>query len=308
MTPAKRALLGALLALPVYAAAHAEQAVRVEAYEPQKRTSLVLQKGRVTNVTFSVMERIKRIVSVDPGPVSTIGKDDKNQEALINNLPLFGQSLGNTNLVVITVSPDGMERAYLFTIRVVPEPKEGEENPEATFSLSFTYPKERTPAQQQQLQQAVVWRQKQAVAKAREAADARLSADVFYGPQNFRYLAQGRFHEIAPIEASDNGRLTAFRYPGNLGHPAVFVVQDETAGIPAVCATGRSTDNDAPEQSVQSMVQGDLIVVQRTAAHFRLRTADKVVEIYNCGYDPIGQNPGTGTSSPDVVRKVVTSQ
>jgi type IV secretion system protein VirB9 len=308
MTPTKRALLGSLLALPVYAAAHAEQAVRVEAYEPQKRTALVLQKGRVTNVTFSVMERIKRIVSVDPGPVSTIGKDDKNQEALINNLPLFGQSLGSTNLVVITVSPDGMERAYLFTIRVVPEIKEGEENPEATFSLSFTYPKERTPAQQQQLQQAVAWRQKQMAVKAREVADARLSADVFYGPQNFRYLAQGRFHEIAPIEASDNGRLTAFRYPGNLGHPAVFVVQDETAGIPAVCATGRSTDNDAPEQSVQSMVQGDLIVVQRTAAHFRLRTADKVVEVYNCGYDPIGQNPGTGTSSPDVVRKVVTSQ
>src|SRR5262249_45210693 len=135
MTPSQRALLGALLALPVYAVARAEQAVRVEAYEPQKRTSLVLQKGRVTNVTFSVMERIKRIVSVDPGPVSTIGKDDKNQEALINNLPLFGQSLGNTNLVVITVSPDGMERAYLFTIRVVAEPKEGEENPEATFSL-----------------------------------------------------------------------------------------------------------------------------------------------------------------------------
>ena len=88
----KRGLLGLLLAVPVIAAAHPDQAVRVEAYEPQKRTSLVLQKGRVTNVTFSVMERIKRIVSVEPGPVSTIGKDDKNQEALINNLPLFGQS------------------------------------------------------------------------------------------------------------------------------------------------------------------------------------------------------------------------
>ena len=49
------------------------------------------------------------------------------------------------------------------------------------------------------------------------------------------------------------------------------------------------------------------MVVQTTAAHFRLRLGEQVLEIYNRSYDPVGQNAGTGTTSPDVVRTVVSS-
>jgi type IV secretory pathway VirB9-like protein len=297
-----------LVAVPAYA----DQAVRTEVYSPQSRTSLVIQQGRVTNITFNVMERIKRIVAVEPGPISTLGKDNANQEPLVNNLPIFGNSPGTTNLVVITLSPDGMERSYLFTVRVVPTPPDGGEDPAATFGLTFSYPKGVAPAEA--VRQAatpqvalVSWKQKQ-TAKDKETVEERLNSDVFFGPQNLKYLAQGTSRDIAPVSASDNGRLTAFRYPGNLGVPSVFVVQDAKPGIPDVCTTGRSTDNQAPEQTVQATIDGDVVVVQRTAAHFRLRAGTDVIEIYNCGYDPIGQKPGTGTSSPDVVRRVITSQ
>lgn len=307
----KTALLFTALSLAAVPG-HADEAIRTEAYSPQSRTSLVIQQGRVTNITFNVMERIKRIVAVEPGPISTLGKDSSNQEPLVNNLPIFGKSPGTTNLVVITLSPDGMERSYLFTVRVVPTPEDGTEDPTATFSLTFKYPKEQVAAAVVKPSSApqvspISWKQKQ-TAKDKESAEAKLNSDVFFGPQNLRYLAQGRSHDIAPIAASDNGRLTAFRYPGNLGVPAVFVVQDAKSGVPDICTTGRSTDNEAPEQTVQATINGDLVVVQRTAAHFRLRAGREVIEIYNCGYDPIGQNPGTGTSSPDVVRRVVTSR
>ncbi len=291
---------------------YADEAIRTEAYSPQSRTSLVIQQGRVTNITFNVMERIKRIVAVEPGPISTLGKDSSNQEPLVNNLPIFGKSPGSTNLVVITLSLDGMERSYLFTVRVVPTPADGTEDPTATFSLTFKYPKAQAPAtavrpSSSSQVTAISWRQKQA-AKGKEIAEAKLNSDAFFGPQNLKYLAQGRSRDIAPLAVSDNGRLTAFRYPGNLGVPSVFVVQDAKNGVPDVCTTGQSTDNEAPEQTVQATINGDLVVVQRTAAHFRLRAGREVIEIYNCGYDPIGQNPGTGTSSPDVVRRVITAR
>ena len=253
--------------------ADADEAIRTETYSPQSQTSLVIQQGRVTNITFSVMERIKRIVAVEPGPISTLGKDSSNQEPLVNNLPIFGKSTGTTNMVVITLSPDGMERSYLFTIRVVPTPQDGTNDPAATFSLTFKYPKDQAPpvvptSSSAPQVAAISWRQKQA-AKDKEIAEAKLNSDAFFGPQNLKYLAQGTSRDIVPVAASDN---------------------------------------EAPEQTVQATINGDLIVVQRTAAHFRLREGRDVIEIYNCGYDPIGQNPGTGTSSPDVVRRVITAR
>ena len=310
----RRALLLSVLLAPVTVPAWAlssptsagkDDHVRQIAYDPQNRTALVLQQGMVTNVTFDVMERIERVVLPDEnGPVGLLKADKEvNQAPLINNLPLFGAAPGNTDMVVITVSPDGKERPYLFALKVVAAPKDGSEVPDATFSLSFSYPIQDRAAAQAKAQTS--WKEKQA-SRAKEIAEARLNTDVFYGEQNWKYLAQGKARDIVPVEAHDNGRLTAFRYPGNMEHPALFVVLDGQQGIPEPCTTGRAMGNAAPEQAVDTTIVDDLIVVQRTAAHFRIRSGDQVVEIYNCGWNPIGANPGTGTTSPDVVRRVVT--
>ena len=71
--------------------------------------------------------------------------------------------------------------------------------------------------------------------------DRRGKAELgrFFGPQNLKYLAQGRSRDIAPLAVSDNGRLTAFRYPAIWGFPSVFVVQDAKNGVPDVCTTGQ---------------------------------------------------------------------
>ena len=163
-------LLSALLAstaVPAWALSSPTPAgkddhVRQVAYDPQNRTALVLQQGMVTNVTFDVMERIERVVLPDEnGPVGLLKADKEvNQAPLINNLPLFGAAPGNTDMVVITVSPDGKERPYLFALKVVAAPKDGSEAPDATFSLSFSYPIQERAAAQAKAQTS--WKEKQA--------------------------------------------------------------------------------------------------------------------------------------------------
>ena len=141
-------------------------------------------------------------------------------------------------------------------------------------------------------------------------AESRLNTDVFYGQQNWAYVAMSNFRTITPIEAHDNGRLTAFRYPGNMDHPAVFKVLDGSQAASAACHEGRPTKDEltAPEQMVSTTVMDDMIVVQQTAPHFRLRAGDQVADVWNCAWDAVGSNPGTGTVSPDVYRRVVTSK
>lgn len=296
-----------------------KEAVKTIPYSPQMRTSLTIQKGLVTNITFNPNEVIKRVVLMEPGPVGTL-KDNSNQNALINNLPIYGNSPGKTSMVVITSSVEGRERSYLFSVTVVTGPANGEEDQNATFSLTFSYSKsmvaaaahsEAAPAAASSSAPRIVhasWKQKQAI-KDKEVTEAKLNSDVTFGIQNDgKYLIQGRSGTIAPVDAMDNGRITSLRYPGNMGVPAIFVVQSSTSGIPSTCTTLKGVDNEAPEERVQFEVNGDSLVVKRTAAHFRLRSGREVIDIYNCGYNPIGYDPGTGTSSPDLVRRVVTSR
>jgi type IV secretion system protein VirB9 len=278
--------------------------VRTEIYDPMNRVPIVLQKGMVTNIAFSPSERIKRTMFGLGGPVSSLDPQDANQAPMVNNVQFFGREVGVSNAVVVTILPDGMERTYVLALRVVPTPADGSEDPAATFSLMFTYPLQEKAAAQQVA--AVSWKEQKA-AKDKAVAEARLNQDVFYGVQNWKYLAQGKDSDIAPTEAHDNGRITGFRYPGNMPHPTVFVVTDTTPGMSQACTTGKPSGDEGQESAPQTRAYDDMLIVEQTAPHFRLRSGTKVVEIYNCGWDPIGSNPGTGTTSPDVIRKVISS-
>ena len=306
----KTELLFAVLFLAAVPA-DADEAIRTETYSPQSQTSLVIQQGRVTNITFNVMERIKRIVAVEPGPISTLGKDSSNQEPLVNNLPIFGRSSGTTNMVVITLSPDGMERSYLFTIMWCRHHR--------TAATILRQPSA-SPSNTRRIKRHRWCRH---TLSTTGGGDIMAAETGCQGQGDRRGKTElGRVLRTAEPEISRARHVSrycpgrcerqrqAYRIPlsGKPGLSRDLVVQDAKPGIPDVCTTGHATDNEAPEQTVQATVNGDLIVVQRTAAHFRLREGRDVIEIYNCGYDPVGQNPGTGTSSPDVVRRVITAR
>lgn len=259
--------------------------IRTVAYSPYDRTLIVGVIGRSTTITFSPMERIKRVTfgSEDP-PWEGPDPSKVGSAPLENNLPLWPLKTGRSNMQVITLLPNGDERLYQFALVVRDAPTGDDDDPAATYGLIFTYPGDAHRAAVQ------ATRARQADAQQKIAAE-RLSTDYRYGDRNWHYVAQGKDRGIAPLEVSDNGELTAFRFPGNTQVPAIYVV-----------------DSTGAERIASFEMQGDVMVVQTTAAHFRLRLGEQVLEVYNRDYDPVGQNPGTGTTSPDVVRRVVSSR
>ena len=259
--------------------------VRTTAYSPYDRTLIVGVIGRSTTITFGPTERIERVTfgSEDP-PWEGPDPSKVGNAPLRNNLPLWPLKTGRSNMQVTTLLPNGDERLYQFALVVHDSPTGDKDDPAATYGLIFTYPQD---AHQAAVQAARI---RQVDARQKVAAE-RLATDYWYGDRNWHYVAQGKDRGIAPLEVSDNGWLTAFRFPGNTEVPAVYIV-----------------DNTGAERLAPFEMKDDVMVVQTTAAHFRLRLGEQVLEIYNRGYDPVGQNPGTGTTSPDVVRNVVSSR
>ncbi len=291
--------------------------VRVEEYDPANRVALVLQKGSVSTITFDPGETIKRLMLGDTGgPVSSLGPDDLNQQPMVNNAPLFAKAVGRTNLVVLTSTFDGHEQHYLFDLRVIDSSKnptaDDPYDPSVTLSLTISYAQQ--TAQQQRtttVQQAKMTWQEKAAAKAQAVAEARLATDPTYGTQNWQYIVQSANPNLPPVEAHDNGRITAFRYPGNMAHPTVLLVNDTRKEKPSVCLGQKPTSEElkAPTQTIDTQVYLDMILMHQTAQHWRLRDGSADVgEVWNCAWNPIGAATGTGTTSPDVYRRVITEK
>jgi type IV secretion system protein VirB9 len=287
--------VGPAMALSVPPPGAADPHIRQVPYDQLNRTVLIGEIGRETTITFGAGERIGRVVFGQPDAELWAGPDPKDvkDQALQNNLPLWPLKIGATNMQVTTTLPDGAQRIYQFALYAKVPDSDGRDDPDVTFGLIFTYP-------QMVKQEAVAaWKARKADAE-KQAAKARLAVDVFYGARNWSYVARPSKAWVANAwpkpEVSDNGQLTAFLFQGNVAEPAIYIVD-----TPA-CGPG------GHERLAPFADQGALKVVQTTAQHFRLRLGDAVMEVCNRNFDPVGQNPGTGTTSPGVIREVVTTK
>ncbi len=112
------------------------------------------------------------------------------------------------------------------------------------------------------------------------------SLRTLIGDRNWHYVAQGD-RSILPLEVFDNGFSTVFRFPGNVRIPSVFMI-----------------DPDGKEATANYAVKGDLVQVDSVARGWRLRDGQTVLCIWNRAFNPVGQNPETGTTSPNVQRVV----
>lgn len=184
----------------------------------------------------------------------------------------------STNAQVVTKRPDGSLRSYQFELVARPasstQPAEG-----AQFAVAFTYPEDAQLA-------AAADRRKQDADLNERMTQQRLSLGILDGPRNWRYVARGS-GAIQPAEVSDNGRMTAFRFPGNQSLPTIYTVAA-----------------DGQETIVPYTTAGDVLVVQTTAREFRLRQGNEALCVFNLAFNPIGWNTGTGTTAPDVTRTV----
>lgn len=272
------------LALQVPPAGGADAHVRIVAYNPYDRTRIVGVMNHATTITFAPSEHIVRVLfgsendwrGPDPKEVASV--------PLGNILPLWPLRVGESNMQVVTADAKGDQRVYQYDLVAHDDPGAGKpDDPDAIYGLIYTYPRDRAAAA------AVVAAERREIAAKRRTED-RLAVDAFYGERNWKYIAQGRDRWLAPTEVSDNGRLTAFRFQGN-------------TQIPTILAVGRAGD----EQVAQFTRRDDLVVMQSIACHWRMRLGRGVLEVFNKAPDcASGTNPGTGTTSPDVVRQLVT--
>lgn len=288
--------IGPAMALNVPLPGNIDPHIRTVPYDQMNRTALVGEIGRETTITFGPDERIGRVVFGQPtDAILWEGPDPKEVKelALHNNLPLWPVKLGSTNMQVTTALPDGSQRIYQFALFARTPDTDGRDDPDVTFGLIFTYP-------QVVKQEAIAtWRARKAEADKEKAKD-RLKVDIFYGERNWQYVARPNKVWVANAwpkpEVSDNGQLTAFLFQGNVPEPAIYIVDTPE------CGPG------GHERLAPFANQGTLQVVQTTAQHFRLRLGDGVMEVCNKNFDPVGQGPGTGTTSPNVVREVITAK
>lgn len=68
-----------------------------------------------------------------------------------------------------------------------------------------------------------------------------------------------------------------------------------------VVPTGATTDAEFSGVTVE---QGGVVKIHGVYPAIRLRDGDRVLCLWNRGYNPIGDNPGTGTTKPSIERAV----
>jgi type IV secretion system protein VirB9 len=287
-----------LAAIPSHAAeepkpGRLDSRMRLIPYDPNQVFHLSTAAGATLVVGFGRDETVTQVAVTDSKDLKAA--PGKNFLFLKSQAPLSLQPV-----VVLTSNPEGRLRRYVFEVAILDPQSLANGEKDIYYSVQFTYPADEAAARRAQ---ALADAQK-ALADAREEADAaaarasadelklahqqleREARDPMSGARNWKYIAQGD-RSILPLEVFDNGYSTVFRFPGNVRVPAVFVI-----------------DPDGKEATANYAVKGSLVEVDSTARQWRLRDGNTVLCVWNLAFDAVGKSPGTGTTSPNVVREL----
>jgi type IV secretion system protein VirB9 len=286
---------GIFLAAPCLQFARADQTpvsgsddsrMRYIAYDAGQVVHLSTTVGSTLVVDFSPTETVTAVAETDSVHLAAIPKGSYLFFKPSSTLPL-------QPVIVLTQRQDGSVRRYVFEIETVSDPTNANGAEGVFYSVQFTYPADVAAAAE--AGRAERWRAYRATAaKAAAAASAAAASAILadantnpaVGTRNYRYVAQGDA-SLTPITVFDNGYSTMFQFSGNERIPAMFVINP-----------------DGKEATAPYSVNGGNVEVGQTAREFRLRDGNTVLDVYNLGYNTVGQNPGTGTTSPDVNRIV----
>ena len=260
--------------------------MRLVAYNSGQVVHLSTIVGATMVVSFGSDETVTAVAETDTLHLAAVPKG--NNLFLKPSAPLALQPI-----IVLTQLPDGHLRRYVFEIETVNDPSTADGADGVYYAVQFTYPAEEAAAAAAKAAAEAARTAKlntQAAAKARAtAANAIMDSErtnPYIGPRNYRYVAQGD-HSLAPVSVWDNGYSTALTFPGNTAIPSVFTINP-----------------DGKEATATYSVHGNAVEIDQTAREIRLRYGGTVLNIYNLGYNTVGNNPGTGTVSPSVTRTI----
>lgn len=290
------AILGGWMGLAVAPQAHADQTpaagqydsrIRYVAYNPGQVVHLSTIVGATMVVSFAPDETVTSVAETDSLHLAAVPKG--NYLFLKPSAALTLQPI-----IVLTQRSDGSLRRYVFEIETVNAPSTADGAKGVFYAVQFTYPADAAKAaaaraarearKVEQLNQQALRRATQMAANA-VLQDEQTNPNA--GPRNYRYVAQGD-RSLAPVAVWDNGYSTLLQFAGNERIPSIFVI-----------------DPDGKEATASYAVNGDIVQLDQTAREWRLRDGGTVLNIYNLGYQSVGGNPETGTTSPDVSRVVV---
>lgn len=243
-----------------------DQRVREVEYDPSQVTLVATQRLISTQVEFSPEETI-----VTAG----IGNPSYNMVAKLNYLFVKPTEVHPpTNVNVVTQLPDGRRRTYQLVFGITPP---GDRREPPFFLVRFKYSAD-----------AQVRRAAEAAARAEvqgaKAADRVLARDATMSWRNYAYSIQGET-DFEPAEVYDNGKVTTFRFRGATELPAIYIGLD-----------------DGKDELVPKSVDGELVTVHAVAKKFVLRRGNLVMCVFNERFSSEGIEPGTRTTSPNVVR------
>lgn len=252
---------------------HDDARVRTVVYQPMNVVTVDAAQLRSTMIEFAPTETI--------GPISVGDPEAWSVQPAGNYLFVKPKvSPGReTNVQLVTKRQDGTTRVYQFDL----VPHDDASAPGVFYAVVFQYPAD--VAAEKKAQAVARWKVQQT-----KIAKDRLDTDWFAGKRNWEYVARGSVSLCSPssLEVSDNGELTAFRFPGRTSLPAIYRVRP-----------------DKTEEIANFTMRDDNAVVHGISGMWRLRDGKEVCDIRNMGYDPKGYDPGTGTTSPEVVRTTV---
>jgi type IV secretion system protein VirB9 len=276
------------LAVEDPAAGSLDSRMRTIPYNPEQVVHLSTAVGATLSVAFGSDETVTQVAVTD-------SKDLKAVPAR-NFLFFKSQSaLAPQPVIVLTTNSANAIRRYVFEVTTVDVKKLDSQAQDVYYSVQFTYP---TEIAARHRAAALAESKKEAADEAARAAELQLqlahermeaeSRDPLsiqaVSPKNWRYLAQGN-RSILPLEVWDNGFSTVFRFPGNVRVPSIFVINP-----------------DGKETTADYSVKGNLVQVSTVARQWRLRDGQTVLCVFNQAFNPVGNNPGTGTASADVQR------
>ena len=298
MRPCAMFMCGMLISSVVPALALADQVpvggiydtrMRYVAYNPGQVVHLSTIVGDTMVVSFAPSETVTSVAETDTLHLAAVPRG--NYLFLKPSAPLVLQPI-----VILTQRPDGSLRRYVFEIETVTAPSTANGTDGVFYSVQFTYPEDEAAtaaaaakAEEAKVEQLNAAALAQATQTATESILEKERTNPFIGRRNYKYVAQGD-RPLTPLSVWDNGYSTVLQFPGNTRIPSVFVI-----------------DPDGKEATATYSVDGSTVQVAETAREFRLRDGNTVLNIYNLGYNTVGGNPGTGTTSPEVQRVISDS-
>jgi type IV secretion system protein VirB9 len=264
-------------------------------YDANNVTDVVSIMGDTVSIRFGPKERITNVTPSDTAHLKFFITEGSNMLWLKGTLAMPPQPIS-----IRTMTEDNAPRDYALRWTALPDTKTNrdvslaaangvgvtEVFPDKTanicYLIRYSYPVEVSAAQ------AAAWRRR----KAKEAAEANEIALRTEGERghNMHYVAQGDA-SIGPTEIFDDGYTTTLRFPGNMRIPVILK------------RTPEGTDSEVTGTTAE---QGGIIKIHSVLPFIRLRDGDLVLCIWNRGYTAIGDNPGTGTTAPDIDRGIHT--